>query len=169
MYQISNGESCSRSDATAWAAPRLPIGLEIHEELEFGSGSPGLTFETLMVLIDFVLRFAADGGHCQRHRHLANTTILVLQGEQHLFDLQPDGSVEHRMRSAGAYHRGTGPEALPHMERGGDEGALVYYQCQADDGRLFEFLDDDLNVIEEVTIDTLLETWQEGRQAGLAA
>ena len=27
--------------------------------------------------IDFVLRFAADGGHCQRHRHLANTTILV--------------------------------------------------------------------------------------------
>jgi hypothetical protein len=55
------------------------------------------------------------------------------------------------------------------MERGGAEGALVYYQCQADDGRLFEFLDDDLNVIEEVTIDTLLETWEEGRRAGLAA
>ncbi len=119
--------------------------------------------------IDFVLRFAADGGHCQRHRHLANTTILVLEGEQHLFDLKPDGSIEHRTRSAGAYHRGTGPEALPHMERGGAGGALVYYQCQADDGRLFEFLDDDLNVIEEVTIDTLLETWEEGRRAGLAA
>ncbi len=119
--------------------------------------------------IDFVLRFAADGGHCQRHRHLANTTILVLEGEQHLFDLKPDGSSEHRMRTTGAYHRGTGPEALPHMERGGDEGALVYYQCQADDGRLFEFLDDDLNVIEEITLDSLIETWEEGRQAGLAA
>jgi hypothetical protein len=73
------------------------------------------------------------------------------------------------MRTAGAYHRGTGPEALPHMERGGDEGALVYYQCQADDGRLFEFLDDDLNVIEEVTLDSLIETWEQGRKAGLAA
>ena len=119
--------------------------------------------------IDFVLRFDAQGSHCQRHRHLANTTILVLEGEQHLFDLKPDGSTEHRTRTAGVYHRSTGPDALPHMERGGDEGALVYYQCQADDGRLFEFLDDDLNVIEEVTIDSLLETWEEARRAGLAA
>ena len=119
--------------------------------------------------IDFVLRFPADGAHCQRHRHLANTTILVLEGEQHLFDLKPDGTTEHRMRPAGAYHRGTGPEVLPHMERGGDEGALVYYQCQADDGRLFEFLDDDLNVIEEVTIDSLVATWEEAQKAGLAA
>ena len=54
-------------------------------------------------------------------------------------------------------------------ETGGDEGALVYYQCQADDGRLFEFLDDDLNVIEEVTIDTLIETWEEARKAELVA
>jgi hypothetical protein len=119
--------------------------------------------------VDFVLRFAADGGHCQRHRHLANTTILVLEGEQHLFDLYPDGRTEHRTRGAGAYHRGTGPEVRPHMERGGDDGALVYYQCQADDGRLFEFVDDDLNVIEEVTVDTLIETWERAQKAELVA
>ncbi len=58
---------------------------------------------------------------------------------------------------------------MPHTERGSDEGALVYYQCQADDGRLFEFLDDDLNVVEEGTIDSLIETWEEARKAGLAA
>jgi hypothetical protein len=119
--------------------------------------------------IDFVLRFDSDGGHCQRHRHLANTTILVLEGEQHLFDLNRDGSVEHRTRGTGAYHRSTGPDALPHMERGGSEGALVYYQCQADDGRLFEFLDDDLTVTDEVTMDSLIETWERARKAGLAA
>lgn len=119
--------------------------------------------------IDFVLRFAADGGHCQRHRHLANTTILVLEGEQHLFDLKPDGSTEHRTRRAGAYHRGAGPEPLAHMERGGDTGALVYYQCQADDGRLFEFLDDDMNVIDTITLDSMIDGWERARNAGLAA
>jgi len=119
--------------------------------------------------IDFVLRFAADGAHCQRHRHLANTTILVLEGEQHLFDLHPDGSTEHRIRKTGAYHRATGADELAHMERGGAQGALIYYQCQSDDGRLFEFLDDELNVIEEVTVDTLIESWEKARSANEAA
>ncbi|MDA1073929.1 MAG: hypothetical protein O3A63_04095 [Proteobacteria bacterium] len=119
--------------------------------------------------IDFVLRFNALGGHCQRHRHLANTTIMVLEGEQHLFDLMPDGSTEHRVRSAGTYHRGSGPEAFAHMERGGDDGALVYYQCQADDGRLFEFLDDNLQVIAQVTLDNMIDTWQQAQAEGLAA
>ena len=119
--------------------------------------------------VDFVLRFGDDGGHCQRHRHLANTTILVLEGEQHLFDLESDGSTKHRTRSTGAYHRGSGPEALPHMERGGDEGALIYYQCQTDDGRLFEFLDDDLNVIDVITLDMMIESWEQARKAQLVA
>ena len=69
--------------------------------------------------VDFVLRFAGDGGHCQRHRHLADTTIMVLEGEQHLFDLHPDGSTSHRVRQTGEYARGSGPEELAHMERGG--------------------------------------------------
>jgi hypothetical protein len=110
--------------------------------------------------IDFVLRFPGDGGHCQRHRHLANTAILVLEGEQHLDDLHKDGSSVHRMRHAGEYSRSSGPEELPHMERGGTDGALVFYGCHAPDGRLFEFLDDDLNVITEVTIENLIDDWQ---------
>ena len=52
---------------------------------------------------------------------------------------------------------------------GGAQGALIYYQCQSDDGRLFEFLDDELNVIEEVTVDTLIETWEKARSANEAA
>ena len=110
--------------------------------------------------IDFVLRFAGNGGHCQRHRHLANTAILVLEGEQHLEDLHPDGTRERRLRHAGEYARNKGPEALPHMEGGGADGALILYSCQANDGRLFEFLDDDLKVITEVTMDDLIAGWE---------
>ena len=109
--------------------------------------------------IDFALRFAGDGGHCQRHRHLADTAILILEGEQHLDDLHSDGTTSHRSRSAGEYSRSSGPEALGHMERGGPDGALIFYSCHADDGRLFEFLDDDLNVIAEVTLDSMIEEW----------
>jgi len=119
--------------------------------------------------IDFALRFASDGAHCQRHRHLANTTLLVLEGEQHLFDLHPDGRSEHRTRPQGTYHKGIGPDVLPHMERGGTQGALIYYQCQTDDGRLFEFLDDDLNVTEIITLDGLIDTWKQAIENGLAA
>ncbi len=107
--------------------------------------------------VDFVLRFAGDGGHCQRHRHLADTTIMVLEGEQNLYDLHPDGTITHRVRQAGEYARSSGPEELPHMERGGAEGALIFYGCQTSDGRLFEFLDDDLKVIAEVTLKDLIE------------
>ncbi len=112
--------------------------------------------------IDFILRFAGDGGHCQRHRHLANTAILVLEGEQHLDDLRKDATPVHRVRHAGEYSRSSGPEELPHLERGGADGALIFYGCHAPDGRLFEFLDDDLNVITEVTIENLIEAWELG-------
>ena len=113
--------------------------------------------------VDFVLRFAPDGGHCQRHRHLANTTILVLEGEQHLFDLHADGTTTHRVRKAGTYHRSAGPDDVGHMERGGAQGGLVYYQCQTDDGALFEFLDDDFAVTSVVTLDSMIEAWEQAR------
>ena len=112
--------------------------------------------------IDFVVRFKGNGGHCQRHRHLANTAILIREGEQHLEDLHKDGTTAHRERRAGQYHRSSGPDELPHMERGGPDGALILYSCQADDGRLFEFVDDDLNVIAEVTIEDLVSAWEAG-------
>jgi hypothetical protein len=55
-----------------------------HLEWREVRGEPGLSYKLrydLCVLgwdrengtIDFVLRFAGDGGHCQRHRHLATT------------------------------------------------------------------------------------------------
>lgn len=110
--------------------------------------------------IDFVLRFNASGAHCQRHRHLASTTVLVVEGEQHLLELHPDGTTTGKKRVRGDYARSTGPDANPHMERGGPEGGVVFYSCYAPDGRLFEFIDDDGESIREVTFDDMIGAWQ---------
>src|SRR5512143_4371285 len=77
--------------------------------------------------LDMLVRWRGDGGHCPVHRHTATTTVLVLEGEQHLWDVLPDGTRgEHRVRRAGDYAL-TRVEALPHLERGGDDGGLVFF------------------------------------------
>ena len=40
--------------------------------------------------LDMLLRYA-KGGHCRRHRHVASTVTLVLEGEQFLKEMSPDG------------------------------------------------------------------------------
>jgi hypothetical protein len=110
-------------------------------------------------LAEFTLRFDADGGHCHRHRHLAPTTVLIIEGEQHLEDLLPGGETSTRVRRQGDFHRSTGVDVHGHMERGGKDGALIYYACQADDGALFELLDDDLKVTSVVTIADMVRSW----------
>ena len=38
--------------------------------------------------LDMAVRWEGDGGHCPIHRHVSTTTVLVLAGEQHLWDLE---------------------------------------------------------------------------------
>ncbi len=110
--------------------------------------------------LDMVVRWHADGGHCPIHRHTSTTTVLVLEGEQHLWDLNPDGSkAEHRVRRAGDYALTTG-EPLPHLERGGPEGGLAFFGNHSDSGRLYELLDEDMNVLYDVTMELLVEDWK---------
>ncbi len=120
-----------------------------------------LRYNAALTEIDFALEFDAEGSFCQRHRHLADTTVLVLSGEQHLDDLHPDGTVSHRLRGAGEYHHSAGADELGHMERGGATGAVVFYSCRASDGVLFEFLDDDLQVTRSVTVADMVRSWEQ--------
>jgi hypothetical protein len=46
------------------------------------------------------------------------------------------------------------------MERGGDDGALIYYGHHTSDGRMYELLGDDLEVVHVVTIDEMIDTWE---------
>ncbi len=110
--------------------------------------------------LDMVVRWAGDGGHCPIHRHVATTTVLVLEGEQHLWDLGPDGTRgPEKVRRAGDYALTVG-DALPHLERGGDEGGLVFFGNHAADGRLYEILDENLEVVADVTMETLVADWK---------
>jgi hypothetical protein len=111
--------------------------------------------------LDMAVRWAGDGGHCPIHRHTATTTILVLEGEQHLWDLHPDGTRgEHRVRRAGDYAL-TGGDALPHLECGGAEGGIAFFGNHSDDGLLYEVLAEDLSLLADVTMEALIADWKQ--------
>lgn len=110
--------------------------------------------------LDMVVRWHGDGGHCPIHRHVSTTTVLVLAGEQHLWDVAPDGSRgAHKMRRAGDYHLMTG-DTLPHLERGGPEGGLAFFGNHCKNGLLYELVDEENKVIADVTIATLVADWE---------
>jgi hypothetical protein len=111
--------------------------------------------------LDMLVRWRGDGGHCPIHRHTATTTVLVLDGEQHLWDLAPDGSRgPHRVRRAGDYALTVG-DALPHIERGGPDGGLAFFGTHAPDHRLYQLFDDDGGLVMDVTMELLVADWQE--------
>lgn len=109
--------------------------------------------------IDLVIRFDDEGGHCAPHRHITTTSVLVLSGEQHLTDLRPDGSRPQKVRPAGGHHLTTGDE-FPHLERGGPDGAVVFYSHHTTDGRLYEIVDESGAVVHTVTLESLVDTWE---------
>ncbi len=136
------------------------------------TGEPGLSYKVrhdYSILgydlaagtLDMLVRWAGDGGHCPIHRHVATTTVLVLEGEQHLWDLHPDGTRgEHRVRCAGDYALTVG-DAIPHRERGGDEGGITFFGNHSSNGLLYEILDEDLKLVANVTMEVLIADWKE--------
>ena len=90
------------------------------------------------------------------HRHSADTTSLVLEGELHVIDVDPETGAElsSRIRKVGDYaHKGPGDV---HMERGGPEGALVLFSLYAPDGLLAETLTKDGSVLSQSTTEPIL-------------
>jgi hypothetical protein len=74
---------------------------------------------------------------------------IVLAGEQHLWDVERDGSIgKHRFRRAGEYAL-TGNDQKPHLERGGDHGGLICFGARPDSPEIYA----ELNVVAEIETD----------------
>lgn len=99
--------------------------------------------------IDFLSRWEANA-YCHYHRHVGETSLLVLEGEHHVVETHDHESV-HKTRKPGFFATNSGGDL--HMEYGGDEGTLVYFSCKAVDGKLFDVMDKDGSVLASATID----------------
>ena len=109
--------------------------------------------------LDMMMRFRPGGGFCEPHSHIAATSIMVLQGEQHLQEQLPDGGTKKIVRKAGEYAI-SGRDASPHLETGGPEGAVIMLSLQTDTGVLFEAFDPDFNKLFDFTIEDMVARWE---------
>jgi hypothetical protein len=114
--------------------------------------------------LDMLLRYK-DGGHCRRHRHVASTATLVLEGEQCLTELLPDGTTKAVRRGKGTYALAPA-DARPHDEHGGSDGATVLLSMTAPDGILFEYFDENMQNGWTLSISEFVESWNRGAVYG---
>jgi hypothetical protein len=117
--------------------------------------------------LDMLLRYG-EGGHCRRHRHIASTVTLVLEGDQHLIEKLPDGVTNAIHRKKGDYAL-AGADAHPHDEHGGAQGGTILLSMTATDGRLFEYFDEQMNSLGTVSISEYVDSWTRGVAYGSAA
>ena len=114
--------------------------------------------------LDLLVRWGTDGGHCMVHRHIASTTCIVLEGEQHFYDYDENGrrSTAPRIRRAGEHGLSKGPDKMPHMERGGPDGGVAFFSMHGGgpDAIMYEAFDKDLNVVIEVTLDMIVQDFE---------
>ena len=102
--------------------------------------------------VDFLVKWEADA-YCHFHRDIGASTTLVLEGEHHLVETTATETV-HKVRQAGHFARSNGGDL--HMEYGGAQGTVVLFSMQADDGRLFDVLGKDMNLLTTTTVEDLL-------------
>jgi quercetin dioxygenase-like cupin family protein len=95
--------------------------------------------------------------YCHFHRHTANTTSLVLKGELQVIDvdLKTGKELGIKIRPVGDFASKEPGDV--HMERGGPEGALVFFSLFTEDGSLAETLSQDGRVLSTSSIDPILQ------------
>ena len=147
-------------DKVEWRRVTDPSCTEFHVEFDYSL----LGYDVPSQRLDMMLRYI-NNGHCRRHRHIASTMTLVLEGEQHLNELQPDGSRKHIVRRQGEYALSP-VDALPHDEWGGDEGGVVIYSLHAPNGVIFEYFNEDMTETWTTSIEEFVQSWENGSVYG---
>ncbi|MEM7252759.1 MAG: hypothetical protein AAF493_15195 [Pseudomonadota bacterium] len=116
--------------------------------------------------LDMLLRYSS-GGHCRRHRHIASTMTMVLEGEQFVTEMLPDGTTKTVHRTQGDYALSQA-DANPHDEYGGDNGGTVLLSMTAVDGVLFEYFDANMTNPWTLSIEEYVASWNRGAVHGSA-
>ena len=119
--------------------------------------------------LDMLLRYPKNFSFCRRHRHVASTVTLVLQGEQNIIELAKDGSKKVIHRKKGDYAI-SGADALPHLENGGATGGTVLLSMTtSDDEILFEYFDENMKNSWFVTLQQYVNSWNNNLNYGVKA
>jgi hypothetical protein len=100
-------------------------------------------------VIEFIARWAPNS-YCHYHRHLGRTSTRVLHGEHHVVETTELQTL-HKTRRPG--FQGQTPPGELHMEYGGPDGSTVIFLCEAVDGKLFDIVAKDGNVLAIATLD----------------
>lgn len=96
---------------------------------------------------------------------MASTATLVLEGEQCLTEMLPDGTTRAIRRPKGTYALAPA-DAHPHDEHGGADGATVLLSMTAHDGILFEYFDENMQNGWTLSIQEFVESWNRGSVYG---
>jgi hypothetical protein len=102
--------------------------------------------------VDFLVKWEPDS-YCHYHRHVGHTTSIVLEGEHHIVDTCATETV-HKTRTVG--HYASSPAGDLHMEYGGPQGSVLFFSMHTPDGKLFDVLDRDENILATATIESLM-------------
>ena len=140
-----------------------------NENLKWRRYTEGDAFDYPIDYSDAVLDAREDGRleilvkwepncYCHFHRHTAETSSLVLEGELLVtdIDIETGKEIGQRVRGAGDFvHKQPGDV---HMEQGGANGALVLFNIYApsEDGKLAESLKKDGSLISTSTIEKII-------------
>ena len=107
-------------------------------------------------VIDLLFRFDANQ-KCFYHRHHQPSSALVLQGEQHIWEPQDDGTERHEIRPTGHFALAKGAET--HIEGGGPDGCIIYQNIRARDDLVYSILNDDLTTQVDVSIHDFMKSY----------
>jgi hypothetical protein len=97
------------------------------------------------------------GARCLHHRHVATTMSLVLEGELHVIE-KTEGGERCSVKPAGTFSSGATDEV--HIEGGGDDGVVVYFSMRGETDRIYDLLDENLNLKRAITIQDFHDDWQ---------
>ena len=115
--------------------------------------------------VDVLYRWAPNSA-CHLHRHTAELSSLVLEGELHVIDIDPETGKETGRLVKKAGHYAHKPAGDVHIEVGGPEGALVMFSIYAPEGVLTEGLSRKGEVKSESTVEQILSSLRRRELAG---